>query len=44
MPPCGLVSGEHGNWAHRPVIVRAEESLTRNNDLTQKAAEIRAEV
>lgn len=39
MPPCGLVSGEHGNWAHRPVIV-----LTRNNDLTQKAAEIRAEV
>lgn len=33
-----------GAGAHRPFIVRAEDSLARCGDLTQKAAEIRAEV
>lgn len=40
-------AGQRRAWelgSQRPVIVRAEESLTRYNDLTQEAAEIRAEV
>lgn len=40
-------AGQRRAWelgSQRPVIVRAEESLTRYSDLTQEAAEIRAEV